>query len=75
MIGKRRRFSPWRMSLSANRIPLRRDMRYSLRQRWRAESAAAPGHHPRPILQGAATIHSAHVDLSQRAEATLGGRF
>jgi hypothetical protein len=25
--GKRRRFFCWRMSLSANRIPLRRDMR------------------------------------------------
>jgi hypothetical protein len=27
MNGKRRRFQCWRMSLSANRIPLRRNMR------------------------------------------------
>jgi hypothetical protein len=29
MNGKRRRFHVWRMSLLANRIPLRRDMRWS----------------------------------------------
>jgi hypothetical protein len=34
MNGKRRRFQCWRMSLSANRIPLRRDMR------WRSSFAA-----------------------------------